>query len=43
MNPEAKHIALTRPKIIRAIQHYLDGQGLDRSGNTSIAAYFRRS
>ena len=28
MNPEAKHIALTRPKIIRAIQHYLDGQGL---------------
>lgn len=28
MNPEAKHIALIRPKIIRAIQHYLDGQGL---------------
>ena len=28
MNPEAKKIALTRPKIIRAIQHYLDGQGL---------------
>ena len=28
MNPEAKHIALTRPKIIRATQHYLDGQGL---------------
>ena len=28
MNSEAKHIALTRPKIIRAIQHYLDGQGL---------------
>ena len=28
MNPEAKRIALTRPKIIRAIQHYLDGQGL---------------
>ena len=28
MNPEAKHIALTRPKIIRAVQEYLDGQGL---------------
>lgn len=28
MNPEAKKIALTRPRIIRAIQHYLDGQGL---------------
>lgn len=28
MNPEAKKIALTRPRIIRAIQRYLDGQGL---------------
>ena len=28
MNEEAKRIALTRPKIIRAIQRYLDGQGL---------------
>ena len=28
MNEEAKHIALTRPKITRAIQRYLDGQGL---------------
>ena len=28
MNPEAKHIAITRPKIIRAVQEYLDGQGL---------------
>lgn len=28
MNEEVKRIALTRPKIIRAIQRYLDGQGL---------------
>lgn len=28
MNPEAKHIAITRPKIIRAVQEYLDVQGL---------------
>ena len=28
MNEESKRIALTRPKIIRAIQRYLDGQGL---------------
>ena len=28
MNPEAKRIALMRPKIIRAIQRYLDNQGL---------------
>ena len=28
MNPEAKKIAVTRPRIIRAIQEYLDGQGL---------------
>ena len=28
MNSEAKHIAITRPKIIRAVQEYLDGQGL---------------
>lgn len=28
MNEEAKRVALTRPKIIRAIQRYLDGQGL---------------
>lgn len=28
MNEEAKKIALTRPKIIRSIQHYLDGKGL---------------
>ncbi|MDY5234074.1 MAG: lysine--tRNA ligase [Faecalicoccus sp.] len=28
MNPEAKHIAITRPKIIRTVQEYLDGQGL---------------
>ena len=28
MNPEAKNLAITRPRIIRSIQHYLDGQGL---------------
>lgn len=28
MNEQAKHIAVTRPRIIRAIQHYLDGQGM---------------
>lgn len=28
MNEESKRIALTRPRIIRAIQNYLDGQGL---------------
>lgn len=28
MNDEARRIAITRPRIIRAIQHYLDGQGL---------------
>ncbi len=28
MNEEAKKIALTRPRIIRAIQEYFDGQGL---------------
>ena len=28
MNPEAKRIALMRPRIIRAIQRYLDGKGL---------------
>ncbi len=28
MNDEARRIAVTRPKIIRAIQSYLDGQGL---------------
>ncbi len=28
MNPEAKHLAITRPRIIRSIQRYLDGQGL---------------
>lgn len=28
MNPEAKKIAVTRPRIIRALQEYLDGQGL---------------
>lgn len=28
MNEEARKIAVTRPKIIRAIQAYLDGQGL---------------
>ncbi|MGM9947096.1 lysine--tRNA ligase [Floccifex sp.] len=28
MNPDAKHLAITRPKIIRSIQKYLDGQGL---------------
>ena len=28
MNDEARRIALTRPKIIRAIQEYFDGQGL---------------
>ncbi len=27
MNPEAKKVALTRPKIIRALQRYLDSQG----------------
>ncbi len=27
MNEDAKKVALTRPKIIRAIQHYMDGQG----------------
>lgn len=28
MNEDAKRIALTRPRIIRAIQRYLDGEGL---------------
>lgn len=28
MNEEAKSIAITRPRIIRSIQRYLDGQGL---------------
>ncbi len=28
MNEESRRIAMLRPKIIRAIQHYLDGQGL---------------
>ncbi|MBP3852965.1 MAG: lysine--tRNA ligase [Erysipelotrichaceae bacterium] len=28
MNEEARRVALTRPKIIRAIQHYLDNRGL---------------
>ena len=28
MNEESRHIALTRPRIIRAIQRYLDGKGL---------------
>ena len=28
MNEDARRIAVTRPRIIRAIQHYLDGQGL---------------
>lgn len=28
MNEEARRIAVTRPRIIRAIQEYLDGQGL---------------
>lgn len=28
MNDEARKVAVTRPKIIRAIQEYLDGQGL---------------
>ncbi|MEG1475653.1 MAG: lysine--tRNA ligase [Longicatena sp.] len=28
MNEDAKKIAITRPRIIRAIQNYLDGQGL---------------
>ena len=28
MNEESKHIALARPRIIRAIQRYLDGKGL---------------
>lgn len=28
MNDESKRVALTRPKIIRAIQNFLDGQGL---------------
>lgn len=28
MNEDSKRIALLRPRIIRAIQHYLDGQGL---------------
>lgn len=28
MNPDAKHLAITRPRIIRSIQKYLDGQGL---------------
>src|SRR5699024_2946565 len=27
-NEESRRIAMLRPKIIRAIQHYLDGQGL---------------
>ncbi|MCI5773756.1 MAG: lysine--tRNA ligase [Erysipelotrichaceae bacterium] len=28
MNEESRKVALLRPRIIRAIQHYLDGQGL---------------
>ncbi len=28
MNEDSRRIAMTRPKIIRAIQHYLDNQGL---------------
>ncbi|NLC96520.1 MAG: lysine--tRNA ligase [Erysipelotrichaceae bacterium] len=28
MNEESRNIAMLRPRIIRAIQHYLDGQGL---------------
>ncbi|MBP3399973.1 MAG: lysine--tRNA ligase, partial [Erysipelotrichaceae bacterium] len=28
MNEDSKRIALLRPRIIRAVQHYLDGQGL---------------
>lgn len=28
MNEDSKKVAMLRPKIIRAIQHYLDGQGL---------------
>ena len=28
MNESSRKIAMTRPRIIRAIQHYLDGQGL---------------
>ncbi len=28
MNEDAKRVAMTRPKIIRAIQNYLDGKGL---------------
>ncbi|BBK23164.1 lysine--tRNA ligase [Amedibacterium intestinale] len=28
MNEEAKRIAITRPRIIRAIQHYLDSKGM---------------
>lgn len=28
MNENAKHVALTRPRIIRAIQRYLDGKGM---------------
>ena len=28
MNEDAKRIAVTRPRIIRAIQHFLDGEGL---------------
>ncbi len=28
MNEDAKHIALTRPRIIRAIQNYLDSKGM---------------
>lgn len=28
MNEESRKVAILRPKIIRAIQHYLDGQGL---------------
>lgn len=27
-NENSRHIAMLRPKIIRAVQHYLDGQGL---------------
>ena len=28
MNEDSRKIAMLRPKIIRAVQHYLDGQGL---------------
>ena len=41
-NENSKRIALTRPRIIRAIQNYLDGEGLVEVETPGAAAYFGR-